>query len=41
MYLTLVDEIVNTIDILTAVLQKAEDIYVESDDAETTKTPTE
>ncbi|MCD7946691.1 MAG: hypothetical protein LUG13_00120 [Oscillospiraceae bacterium] len=34
MYLTLVDEVSNTIDRLTAVLQKAEEIYIESDDTE-------
>ena len=34
MYLTLVDEVANTIDNLTAVLQKAEEIYIEGDDTE-------
>ena len=32
MYLTLVDEVTKTIDSLTGALQKAEDIYIESDD---------
>jgi len=30
MYLTLVDEVTKTIDGLTAALQKAEDIYIDS-----------
>ena len=34
MYLTLVDEISKSIDNLSAALQKAENIYVESDDTE-------
>jgi hypothetical protein len=33
MYLTLVDEVVNTIDGLKIALEKAEEIYIESDDA--------
>jgi hypothetical protein len=33
MYLTLVDEVTNTIDGLKSALVKVEDIYVESDDA--------
>ena len=32
MYLILVDEVTNTIDGLKSALEKAEDIYVESDD---------
>jgi len=32
MYLTLVDEVAKTIDSLTGALQKAEDIYIESDE---------
>jgi len=32
MYLTLVDEITKTIDNLTGALQKAEDIYIKSDE---------
>lgn len=33
MYFALFDEVAKTIDNLTAALQKAEDIYIESDDA--------
>jgi len=41
MYLTLVDEISNTIDQLKSALEKAEEFYVKDDDKETEKAATE
>lgn len=35
MYLTLVDEVTNTIDNLKAALEKAEDIYIDTDETAT------
>lgn len=33
MYLTLVDEVANTIDNLKSAMEKAEDIYIETDES--------